>query len=638
MSDSASNNQHFKLLLEGVPREIAAKFGEAFVELAEQRQGSAAADAPTRLRSAWLELLKFLLKERSALLNPQQQLFIFSGVLADSVTVRDGKGETLDVPLLEPALHAALLEGFGPAQPAVPWIMSPLVRMHILATQQLKPFDANRSGRYSGEALSLPLAPAQSTPAAAAQPDPARLEQAYAQCRQLQQEVGLRTRGLVEVLASENLGPVMQGLLHPANEMKRVSQDGLALSGLAQITLTGRPPEHDSVQRLKRLTEQFDSASSSLAQAQVRLLEAIAAAASLARGMEQGSPDLAPQAARQSLLPKPKLDDNARRSVESDWNATAGFVNQTLLNDAKRSTWSPARVLLNEQLERCQDPLRDNLLTVAALHDSMQAMLRLHVNCFPQDSEGQPVIPAVFIEPGVGMLKWMDDRFIVSFVQTEAPRPGSELALSGIDIAALRIMGLFLARGDIFNYRGERIADSFMAEYAGHIEQKATVKFTGANKKLSYGTSTEEKDGASREDAVADYIDFIHAVFNGLPVPKRISPRKLGIILKYCVFRDVWYSACLVMRHVAQPDAALAREILLSLAKEYRVHVVDLIRHSLEADQQVAARYRSDPALAVKEVLGKQAEELTRQAESGLAPGEAGSAAETETVHDYFDV
>ena len=632
MAADTTVNQHLKQLMDGVPREAAASIGEAFLELAAQREGKAVADASTKLRTAWLELMKCLLRERFDMLNPQQQLFLMTGAVADSVTVKDSAGEKLCLQLLSNSLYEALLEEFTNQIVAPAWILNPTNRIHILASGQLKPFDSNRSGRYSGEALQV----AGNQTAATGSADPQQLEQEYSRCRQLQQEVGQRTRRLVEVLASENLGPVMQGLMHPANELKRLSQDGQALASLSALDLGKAPKQHDSIARLRRLSEQFASASADLERSQIELLESMDSVAGLARRLQDGPAVAGSAAAPADVVVV--LDEKARKLVESDWSSAASFVNQTLINDAKRSAWSSARVLLDEQLEKFSDPKRDCLLTVSALHASMEAMLRLHINCFPLDGNGQPVIPAVYIEPGVGMLKWMDDRYIASFVQTEPGRQGSELSLSGTDIAALRIMGLFLARGDIFNYRGERVSDSFMAEYAGHIEQKAVVKFTGASKKLSYGTSTEEKDGASREDAVVDYIDFIFAVSNGLPVPKKISPRKIGIILKYCVLKDVWYTSCLIMRLVAPSDMELARHTLLKLAHDHKVHAIELLRHAIESDPQVGSRYRNDAAHAAKEVFGKLADELIRQAESGLAPGEAGESDAVETVHDYFDV
>jgi hypothetical protein len=624
MGTEQASNHHFRQLLDGAPAEAAAAFGEAFRELALQRSGQPDCDAARKLRSAGLELVRGLLRTRAGQLNAQQQLFLYSGAVADSVALKDARGERIELELLPKALYARLLACFGNTAACPPWLMVPANRLHALASGQLKPYDARRAGRWRNAVLTGPDAEAaQSHPVTG----PADLARSFARYQELQQELATQTRSLVAVLSSENIAPVMQSLLYLGNEVRRLSQDGLAPENLRELQLTPTPAAHPSIARLQGLAVQFNEAMARLEGSQLRLLDSLSGTVRLAQAAASPAP---------AASPLPVLDATALPLLDSDYVSIELLISQTLLNDPRRSSLSPARVLLSEQLEKFADAPADCLMLPDLVEERFAEMSRLHINCFEQDAEGRSIIPAVFIEPGSGIVKWLDDRFVASFVQTEPARPGRELSLGSIDIAILRIFGLFLARGDIFNYRGERIADSFMAEYAGQIEQKVAVKFTGANKKLSYGTSTEEKDGASREDAVADYIDFIFCIFNGLPVPKKISQRKIGMLLKYCVFRDVWFSASLVMRLVAPSDQVLAREILLGLAQKYRVHVVDLIRHSLEADPRIASRYRNDAEQAIREVLGKLADELMREAAGGGEPGSPGQAAET--VHDYFDV
>lgn len=624
MGNEQTGNLHFRQLLDGVSAETASILGEALRELALQRAGQPDCDAAAKLRQACLALTHSLLKSRAGQLNAQQQLFLYSGAVADSVTIKDAKGERIALELLPEALYAGLLACFSDAAPAAPWLMSPANRMHVLASTQLKPYDARRAGRWRNAVLTGPEA-ADAPSVAAADPD--ELARSFAQYQQLQQELAAHTRSLVAVLSSENIGPVMQSLLCIGNEVRRLSQDGMTPENLSELQLADAPAAHPSISCLQSLTAQFNEAIARLEASQMRLLESLSDTVRLAQGSGSAVP---------VPVPMPELDAGALQLIDSDYVSIELLVSQTMLSDPKRSSLSPARLLLCEQLEKCSGEVRNCLMLPQLVQERFAEMSRLHINCFAQDAAGNSIIPAIFIEPGVGIVKWLDDRFIASFVQTEPSRMGRELSLSSVDIAILKIFGLFLARGDIFNYRGERVADSFMAEYAGHIEQKVAVKFTGPKKKLTYGTSTEERDGASRDDAVADYIDFIFSVFNGLPIPRKISQRKIGILLKYCVFRDVWFSACLVMRLVMPSDHVLAREILLAHAQHYRVHVVDLIRHSLEADQRVAASYRNDAELAIREVLGKFADELIREAAAGGEPGRPAEA--LETVHDYFDV
>jgi hypothetical protein len=286
----------------------------------------------------------------------------------------------------------------------------------------------------------------------------------------------------------------------------------------------------------------------------------------------------------------------------------------------------------------------------------VQAIARvdsLHPNCFSHDGTGQPLLPPLCLEPGVGVVRWLDDRFLLSFVSRETARRGKELSLSPLELSVLQLYGQFLARGDIFNYRGERLSDNFMAEYASDVEQKATVKFTGEQKKITYGTSTTEHDAASRDDAVRDYIDFIFHALNNLPLPKRITPRKAGVILKYCVFRDAACTAGLVLRFVAAHDFQLAREILFTLAHRDTAKVVALIQGALETDPQAGARYRRDLTLAVRDVMGREflaeaqglgllrKETVEAVRELGQLEQAAASAAanpEPAQDFDYFDV
>jgi hypothetical protein len=251
-------------------------------------------------------------------------------------------------------------------------------------------------------------------------------------------------------------------------------------------------------------------------------------------------------------------------------------------------------------------------------------------------------------------VKWLDDRFLLSFVANDPPRKGPQLSLSPLDQAVLRIYGSFVARGDIWNYRGERLNDNFMAEYAGEIEQKVAVKFTGAEKKLSYGTSAEEKDGASREDAVRDYLDFVFCVFNGLQVPKRITVRKAGVFLKYCIFRDIGFTLNLTLHLIAGADPLAARTIIHRHIPHNSGQIIALCHQALEGSTVLQTRYRRDLEALLKSVMGREFVEDARDAgllgasdkpggsSTGTATGTTADAAAdpatSPTQHDYFDL
>jgi hypothetical protein len=346
------------------------------------------------------------------------------------------------------------------------------------------------------------------------------------------------------------------------------------------------------------------------------------------------------------------LDDAAVKLVENDITTTNGVTVQQLANATSRTTWSPARVLLIEQTDRFDDPLGDNCYaTPQALAESIKKIDALHPDCFPHDGAGNPLLPPVIIEPGVDFVKWYDDRFIISFVHTENPRPGAKLALSPVDLAVMRIYGQFTARGELYDYRGDRLTGNFIADYAGEVKSKAKVKFSGDKGKMTIVSSSELADGAGREEAVEDYIDFIHLVTNGLPVPKRITPRRIGVMLEYCTINGVDATVAYALRFVMAHDNMQVRKILQRVLGTSMKRLVEGIKKALDSDPQVATRFRRSLDTAVKEVMGS---EFYRDAQNkGLLGGAAAAAAAQQpdsgdgedgedgggaSGHDYFDV
>jgi hypothetical protein len=340
------------------------------------------------------------------------------------------------------------------------------------------------------------------------------------------------------------------------------------------------------------------------------------------------------------------VDDAAAKAVERDISTVHGVVIQQLANNPLRSAWSACRVLLKEQVEKADDPLAESFATPDNLNASIAKITNLHPNCFPQDSHGVPVIPPIIIEPGAGIAQWYDDRFIISFICSDAPRRGKKLNLSPVDLAVQRIFGQFLARGELFTFRGERATGNFIADYAGEVEQKAKAKFAGKDKKLTYTTATEVKDTASRDDAVRDYIDFIFHVFNGLTVPRRITPRRISVFLQYCIIGDEEMSAALALQYVLPYDPLVAREIVIKLAKRDDGRIVELVRTAVENNPHIASRYHNDLLRVVTELMGRDF--ATTAERNGLlasgriarrsAQSEDPGATKTETSadHDYF--
>jgi len=620
-------NFHFARLTAGAPREVLAPLGEALLAVDAQRRGEAI-DAPALLRGAWLALARWLIAHAGAGLNGQQQLFLLSGAVADTVALKSPAGERVSVELLPAADYDALLAGLGEDSP--PYLLTPQRRMAALANGRLIPLDLEHPGRYRGpqEAAGQPADPRQLA------------EQLGGQLRRLEEEreaLSAAIRALAELLQAERL----KSSLKPAQAVQALAAEALKWAddpaALARLKL---PADTElGVGAAQQLRRDTDRVLEKLAGAKGRLLASLKQVKSAAAVLSKAKAEDGTTAEELVVL-----DDKALRLVDKDYATTNGVLVQALINDQQRTAWSASRVLLRENTEKFAEPLAGCYATPARLAQSIAKVDALHPNCFPHDPDGRPLLPPIVIEPGVGQVQWYDDRFILSFVCVEPGRKGSRLSLSPVDLAVLRIYGQFLARGDIYDYRGERISGNFAADYAGEVESKAKVKFAGAEKKMTFVSASEIKDAAGREEAVSDYVEFIFCVANGLAVPKRVTPRRIGVILKYCIIENPENSAVLVLRYLASYDPQVVREILNKLADRDKARVVELIRRAISTDKQLGGRFRNDLKLALKEIMGREfaadAERagLDGSAPAGAAEGDASGDQPSTGEHDYFDV
>lgn len=655
----SQTNLHFKALVAGAPGEALGAAGEALLALQQQRSG-AEVDAVPALRQASLELLRWLLRNRDSALAAEQLAFLTSGALADSVTVKDSAGQPLAIDLLSAELYDLLLVECS-AQPVAPEaeaLYFPGERWRALADGSLSPFDFNRPGRFKPHvpgqprprraAAAAPAGPASAAPIAGQSDQTAHEVAALRQdITQGQQELAALLRQLATAVSGERLGNLLKELAG-FTQFVGSAQTQLADSAKAGQVAIPAPEQQPAIQAVEVLHGELDKTLtllSTVQRAQLRSLEQLKQLA-----LQPAATAAAPAAPAMPGADAPLTAEQLKR-IETDAAGMFASVSQYLINHPQRTAWSASRILIAEHFEKIGAPPEECIATPPRLLAALRRIQALHPNCFPPDDHGTPVLPPVIIEPGVGLVKWLDDRFMLSFVASDTPRSGSQLSLSPLDLAVLRIYGSYLARGDVWNYRGERLSDNFMAEYAGEIEQKVAVKFTGADKKMTYGTSAEEKDGASREDAVRDYLDFVFCVFNGQQLPKRITPRKVGVFLKYCLFRDLAFTVSLTLHLLAGADALGARAVILKHLPHDERQVIALCKRALESSTVLQTRYRRDLETLLNTVMGREFMDDARDAgllgagrgQSAAAPAGDGSVAgEGESApaakHDYFDL
>jgi len=630
-------NLHFKRLLAGAPQDVAAQFGEALVAVDAQRRG-AAVDAPALLRRAWFALARHLITSAVNELNPEQASFLLSGAVADSVWVKTAQGGRIEVQLLEPSVYAGVLAAADAAalQSVPAYIMAPHRRIAAVAKRKLLPLGSAH-----------PRKPKELPSGAEPGVDFAAMKAEYEVERNALASAERRLRAarhsLTELLRAEGLAPIFEKLHGLGRLAAGMCEQAADPQSLAAFAVPAAGADHPVAGMLSSLKQDLDPAFDEALAAQQDLVKHARRLRAMGVSLAQESTAAGTLEAMVAVTPEEAL------LVARDVEAANTMLVQLMQNNPQRTAWSASRVLLREHTPDSTEPLQDCYATPSNLAAAIRKVDALHPNCFPHDAVGAPVLPPIVIEPGVGGVRWLDDRYILCFVCTEPARQGKDLPLTPVEIAVLQVYGHYLARGDIFNYRGERVSGNFMGEYAGEIETKAAVKFTGEKKKMTYVSAATEKDAASREDAVRDYVDFLFYVFNGLPIPKRISPRKISVFLKYCILTSRERTAMLVLRHVAPLDHLLAREILNKLADKTPAIVVRFFENALAADPQIASRYRRDLHRALEEVMGR--EFLKDAIAAGAAAPKAMEAATAKKAekkeepppppppsHDYFDV
>ncbi|MCC7477151.1 hypothetical protein IT575_01725 [bacterium] len=664
-------NHYFKQVVKGAAPEALAKLGQALLALQAERGGDANAAAAPKLRAAWLAIARALLSSSRGELSPAQQLFLFTGALCDELELSQPGGGKQLVQLLPRELYQALLIEFelllkasrrlhsGSRTPAagaddveaheaaalqahaqvlhdLPAVLMPLQRLYLLGSGELDPYDPERSSRTPGASLRGKRRDLTA--------ERHELEHSVGLLRSAQAQLTSDARVMMDLLRSERLAPALREI----GELNRLAAELLAAAQtdythLAGYELSSLQQEVGSAE-LRHLKNELKDCFEGLCADAAHLRECMLRARQQAFRIAHAGSD---QQSRSSYDGGPVLlsGEGLARAL-ADTEAMHRSAEASLVSEY-RGSLSGSSVLISEQLARLEDPLRDSFATPWNVASALLKLDSLHPNCFPHDAEGWPRLPPIVIVPGVNISRWLDDRFLLGFVATDAPRVGPSLSLSALEQSVLRLFGQYLARGDIFNYRGERVSDSFMAEYAGEIEQKAVRKFTGQEKKLTIVGTTNEKDGASREDAVRDYCDFIFAVFNGQPIPKRISPRKVGVLLKYCVVGSEEQTATLALKLLPREQNLQVRETMLKLAGRDRARLIELFRHALENDPQVRSRFRGDLSVALQEVLPREVLDeindlgLLGRRDSAAQPVPAGQAPEPprpDEPHKYFDL
>lgn len=299
----------------------------------------------------------------------------------------------------------------------------------------------------------------------------------------------------------------------------------------------------------------------------------------------------------------PLFDPVVVAQIRTDIDTTNNVSVRAADTSPMRVPFSAARVLLSKQLPDQGNPA-DNLCTPASVVAALEKILKIHTNLFNRDWEGKHIIPTILIEPLRNFVDFFEDRFIMSFVSGETVRKGPVMNFNPVEVQVLRLCALYLTKDPIYDYRGDVRTGTFMGDYMGKVEKETKVKWTGSDKKFSLAATQSMQDEASRDDAIADYIDFMNAVSNGIAPNPKLSKRRLAILLRYVLFDKVEKNIAGIMKMVAQTDPAEAKTAILFFAKDNIDVAKDLIKTAVKVDPLVSKMFSDNADFAIMRVFG----------------------------------
>ena len=289
--------------------------------------------------------------------------------------------------------------------------------------------------------------------------------------------------------------------------------------------------------------------------------------------------------------------------IKADIETTNNVCVRAADTSPMRVPFSASRILLSKHFPDQGDPM-DSLCTPPAVLAALDKILKIHTNLFNRDWEGKHIIPSIMIEPLRNFVDFFEDRFVMSFVSGETVRKGAFVTFNPLEVQVLRLCALYLTKDPIYDYRGEVRTGTFMGDYMGKIEKETKVKWTGQDKKFSLAATQSMQDEASRDDAIADYIDFINAIANNISPNPKLSKRRLAILLRYVLFDKVEKNIAAILKLVTQTDPGEAKTAIMSFAKDNIDLAKDLVRAAVKSDPMASKMFSDNADFAITRVFG----------------------------------
>lgn len=584
-------NRYLNECLAGIPEDVSSLVIDALALLSGQKaltedldKGLTFQDKVALVRHAYTSLVGYLIENTLDRLNEAQRLFINTGAIADVVVFEDSEGRRYEVELLSPPLYQQLRQEILD----LPEDDLPRWSRNVYRTEDQ--FNAIALGVLEPEGLDKKnLAKFRATRSLEHQMDVSReqttilnntyyalLQQSRELFEQLETHFDSYYRYVQHV-------PELQGTLDKARRYNRLiaARDPLP-EEREEITKVLNDPTYrrlgqdieiysDQViqilTQIREHSQEIDIKNQKLKEITAKLIHA-------------GTQDIGSVRNRHDII----FDEETLRLIKSHVQMLGNYAVGAVQQSALKIPESTTRILLNAHTRGQAEPLKNCYCTVQNVVISLEKILAIHVNLFDRDDAYNPIVPPMLIEPIRNYSEWTGERFMLGFVSGEPSRHGSRYSFSPVDMAILRLCGMYAFRDKIFDYRGNRLEGNLMADYSARLESKTAVKWIGDEKKYKLVTVMQEVDAASRSEAVEDYMEFIFHAANDFPAPLNLSKRKMAVMMRYMTIQNPVRTISLLLRYVADKEPDEARKVLLGRAGHDRNRARDLL-------EQACARY-----------------------------------------------
>ncbi|MFP4466018.1 MAG: hypothetical protein ACLFP1_03105 [Candidatus Goldiibacteriota bacterium] len=544
-----------------------------------------------KLRTAFNKMITFLVNNKLNSLNKNQRCFICTGALGDIVNINGAEYK-----LLEPEVYKGLLDTFEKRDKSNPFngfVFDVLEKMRALAEEKLDLIDTSGKKKRKKQDVKK---------------DPKKIKAEL----EWKRNDALKAGANVSRMISQSMDKIVQ--LDP-KKINSLKTNFTYLNGYFNVLHKGaRISEQEKKIKIAiggktdAISKMISDFSKLYAEAFTRMNESIDVLKEkidIIKEAEEDLKNVGNVEAAQEAKAFTEFKEDHIEIIKRDISIVNSIVVGASEKASNRMPFSGARVMLNCQLPEIDNVLDEYISTPDKVVKSLEKILSFHVNAFPKDEDGVYQIPPILIEPIRNFVEFMDDRFIMGIISAESGKKGANVTFSAVDFQVMRAVGMYLAKDSVYDYRGEINAGTYMGDYTGRLEKTAQVKWTGSEKKMNMVMSAELVDAASRDDAVNDYMNFFFNALNGLGPPPKMSKRKVGVLLRYAILKDIKTNVRLLLTYVAQSEPQDVRDTILMFTDRSYEAAKDMVREIVKEDQMVQRTLGNNPDVVIGKIFGK---------------------------------